>query len=129
MAEPQTTVASKTMLWAGWILSALIVLALVFSGVMKLFKPIAVTEEFTRLGWPDAAVGLGIVEIACALIYAVPRTAVLGAILVTGYLGGAIATHVRISDNFAPPLVMGVLAWLALYLRDAGLRALLPLRT
>jgi xanthine/uracil permease len=96
---------------------------------MKLVKPAALVEEFTRLEWPDVALGLGIVEIACAVIYAIPRTAVLGAILVTGYLGGAIATHVRIHDNFIPPVVMGVLAWLGLYLRDARLRALLPLRT
>jgi hypothetical protein len=106
-----------------------LVVALVFSGVMKLIKPTAITDEFTRLGWPDVTVGLGIVEIACALVYAIPQTAVLGAILVTGYLGGAIATHVRIHDDFVPPLVIGVLAWLALYLRDARLRALLPLRT
>jgi hypothetical protein len=129
MTDLHTLLASKKMLWAGWILSALLVVALVFSGVMKLIKPTAITDEFTRLGWPDVTVGLGIVEIACALVYAIPQTAVLGAILVTGYLGGAIATHVRIHDDFVPPLVMGVLAWLALYLRDARLRALLPLRT
>jgi hypothetical protein len=129
MTDLHTLLASKKMLWAGWILSALLVVALVFSGVMKLIKPTAITDEFTRLGWPDVTVGLGIVEIACALVYAIPQTAVLGAILVTGYLGGAIATHVRIHDDFVPPLIMGVLAWLALYLRDARLRALLPLRT
>ncbi len=128
-SDSQTAVAPKWMYWTGWVLSGLVVAGLVFSGVMKLVKPTAVIDEFTRLGWPDVALGLGIVEIACAIIYAIPRTAVLGAILVTGYLGGAIATHVRIHDNFIPPVVMGVLAWLGLYLRDARLRALLPLRT
>ena len=117
------------MLWAGWIVSGLVVGTLVFSGIMKLVKPAALVDEFTRLEWPDVAFGLGIVEIACAVIYAIPRTSVLGAILVTGYLGGAIATHVRISDNFAPPAFIGVLAWLGLYLRDPRLRALVPLRT
>jgi DoxX-like protein len=128
MPDSETAATPKVMYWTGWVVSGLVVAGLIFSGVLKLVKPTDVTVEFTRLGWPDVALGLGIVEIACAMIYAIPRTAVLGAILVTGYLGGAIATHVRIDDNFIPPAVMGVLAWLGLYLRDARLRALLPLR-
>jgi hypothetical protein len=116
------------MLWAGWIISALPVLMLLFSGATKLAKPAFVIEGFTRLGWDDKlALGLGIVEIACAIIYIVPRTCVLGAILVTGYLGGAIATHVRIGDQFIAPVVLGVLVWGGLWLRDARLRALLPI--
>ena len=129
MPDPQTATGQKYLLWAGWIVTALVVLTLLFSGIMKLVKPAAVVDEFARLEWPDVVFGLGIVEIACAVIYAIPQTSVLGAILVTGYLGGAIATHVRISDNFAPPAVVGVLAWLGLYLRDPRLRALVPLRT
>jgi hypothetical protein len=117
------------MYWTGWVLSGLVVSGLIFSGVMKLVKPAALVEEFTRLEWPDVALALGIVEIACALIYAIPQTAVLGAILITGYLGGAIATHVRIEEGFISPLVIAVLAWIGLYLRDARLRALLPLRS
>jgi hypothetical protein len=73
-------------------------------------------------------VGLGILELVCTVLYAIPRTAVLGAILLTGYLGGAIATHVRIGDDFTPPVIMALLLWGGLYLRDARLRALLPLR-
>jgi hypothetical protein len=124
------TPVSKKMLWAGGVLSALPVLALVMSGIMKLLKPAAVVEGFEHLGWSeDVTLGLGIVEIACAIIYAIPRSAVLGAILTTGYLGGAIAAHVRIGEPFYAPLILGVLVWLGLYLRDARLRALVPLRS
>jgi hypothetical protein len=129
--EPGTETApvSKKMLWAGWIASALPVLALLFSGVLKLAKPAAVLEEFARLGYSESVIpGIGIVEIACAVVYAIPRTAVLGAILVTGYLGGATATHVRVGDPFFGPILFGVLVWVGLYLRDGRLRALVPWR-
>jgi hypothetical protein len=100
------------------------------SAVMKFVKPDDVVKGFAHLGWPEnLAVGLGILEIACTVIYVIPRTAVLGAILLTGYLGGAIATHVRIGDPFYVPIILGVLVWGGLYLRDARLRALLPLRS
>jgi hypothetical protein len=125
--EPAPT--SKTMLWAGRIVSALVVLGLLFSGVIKLMKPDDVVKEFGRLGYDsNVSLGIGILEIACTLIYAIPRTAVLGAILLTGYLGGATATHVRIDDPYFGPIIGGVLVWLGLFLRDARLRALLPLR-
>jgi len=120
------------MLWTGYAISALIVLALLFSAVFKFLQPEDLVTEFKRLEIPvDLPIALGIIEATCAIIYAIPRTAFLGAILVTGYLGGAILTHVRIYDGFAfaSPLVMGMLAWLGLYLRDARLRALIPLRT
>ena len=121
---------SKTMLWAGWVLSALPAAMLLMSGAMKLLKPAPVVEGFPTLGWDiSLAVPLGILEIACTLVYLLPRTAVLGAILLTGYLGGAIATHVRIGEQFIAPLALGVVVWLGLYLRDARLRALLPLRS
>jgi hypothetical protein len=111
-SDVQTAPASKKLLWAGWVVSALPVLMLLASGVMKLAKPTALVEEFARLGWPEhLAVALGIVEIACTVVYAIPRTSVLGAILLTGYLGGATATHVRIGDQFIPPIVGGVLVW------------------
>ena len=71
---------------------------------------------------------IGIVEVACAVLYAIPQTAVLGAVLTTAYLGGAVATHVRASDPFLPPIVLGILVWVGLYLRDERLRPLLPLR-
>jgi hypothetical protein len=69
-----------------------------------------------------------VLELFCAAVYVVPRTAVLGAVLLTGYLGGAVATHVRVGDAFIVPLLLGVLVWAGLYLRDERVRALLPLR-
>jgi DoxX-like family len=120
---------SKTTLWAGRIISALPVLGLTMSAVMKFGSSAQLSEGFKHLGWPESlAIALGITELASAILYAIPQTAVLGAILVTGYLGGAIATHVRIEEGFVPPVVLGVLVWLGLWLRDARLRALLPLR-
>lgn len=125
----KTAPTSKAMLWAGRIVSALVVLGLLFSGVIKVMKPEDVVKEFGRLGYDSKiSLGIGIVEIACTLIYAIPRTAVLGAILLTGYLGGATATHVRIDDPYFGPIIGGVLVWLGLFLRDHRLRALVPLR-
>jgi hypothetical protein len=124
---------SKSALWAGWILSALPALALLTSGAMKLVHPPDLAEGFKTLGWPEEyALGLGILEIACAVVYLIPQTSVLGAILMTGYLGGAIATHVRVGQ-FASGIILqvglGVLVWLGLYLRDPRVRALVPLRS
>jgi hypothetical protein len=119
----------KYMLWAGWVLSTLVVLALIMSAVFKFMQSEEILKEFVHLGYSEgSAVGLGILELACVVVYALPQTAVLGAILLTGYFGGAIATHVRISEGFVSPLVIGVLAWLGLYLREARLRALIPWR-
>jgi hypothetical protein len=118
------------MLWAGWIVSALPVLGLALSAAFKLAAPADILKEFSRLGYQEHhAMGLGILEGVCTVLYVIPQTSVLGAILLTGYLGGATATHVRLDEGFIPPLVMGVLVWLGLYLRDPRLRALLPLRT
>jgi uncharacterized membrane protein YphA (DoxX/SURF4 family) len=125
-----TAPVSKKMLWAGWILGILPALLLLFSGVMKLLKSEDVVQGFEHLGWDHRlALALGILEIGCTIVYLIPQTAVLGAILLTGYLGGAIATHVRIGEQFIPQLILGTLVWLGLYLRDARLRALLPLRS
>jgi uncharacterized membrane protein YphA (DoxX/SURF4 family) len=89
---------------------------LFFSGIMKLPKPAFVVEEFARLGYPESLVlAIGILELACAVIYVIPRTSVLGAILLTGYLGGATATHVRIGDSFYPPVVDETPVWLGLF--------------
>jgi hypothetical protein len=129
LSDTQTAPVSKKMLWAGYIISALPVLMLLFSGVMKLLKPAPVMEGFVRFGYPESlALGIGIVELACAALYVIPRTSVLGAILLTGYLGGATATHVRIGEPFFVPILLGVLIWGGLFLRDERLRALLPLR-
>jgi xanthine/uracil permease len=121
---------SKKMLWAGRIISTLVALALIASGVGKFFRGEKMEEGFTHLGWDlHLALGLGTTEIACAIIYAIPRTSVLGAILLTGYLGGATATHVRVGDPFFTPVILGVVVWGGLYLRCGRLRALIPLRS
>jgi hypothetical protein len=117
---------SKAMFWTGWVLSVLPCLMLLMSGVMKLV-PGAIGDGFEKLGYdPNLAIGLGITEIACTIIYLFPRTSVLGAILLTGYLGGAVATHVRVHDLFIVPIILGVVLWLGLWLRDARLHALVP---
>ena len=129
-SDIQTASTSKKMLWVSYIMSAIPVLMLIMSGVMKLLKPTAVVEGFTHLGWPEnLALALAIVELACTVLYVIPRTSVLGAILLTGYLGGAIATHVRIGEQFIGPVLFGVLIWGGLWIRDARLRALIPLRS
>lgn len=132
-AIPTATISQKR-LWAGRILSALPVLFLVFDGVIKLVKNDAVTEAFTKLGYPvDLAFGIGVLELACVLVYVHPRTSVLGAILLTGYLGGAIALHVRIGSPFFShtffPVYVAAMLWGGLYLRESRLWALLPLRS
>jgi hypothetical protein len=120
---------SKAALWTGRVLSALIVAMLGMSGVMKLMGGEQLTEGFEHLGWPiKVAVTLGIVELTCTLIYAIPQTAILGAVLLTGYIGGAIATHVRIGEPWITQSILGIVVWLALYLREPRLRKLLPLR-
>lgn len=120
---------SNKMVWAGRIVSGLVVLMMTFSAVMKLIKPDAVLTEFARLGYPESVViGIGLLELLCTVVYVIPRTSILGAILLTGYLGGATATHVRIGDLFIWPVIGGVLVWGGLFLRDARLRQLIPLR-
>jgi len=118
-------------LWAGRILSAIPVLMLLVSGAMKVVKPAFVVEGFTTLGWPEQyTLGLGLLELACTAVYVIPRTSILGAILLTGYLGGATATHVRLGDpSLLGAVILGVLVWLGLYWRDTRLRALVPLRS
>jgi hypothetical protein len=121
---------SKKVLWSGRILSAVPVLMLVMSAVMKFAKPPPVVEGFAHLGLPEKlALGLGVLELACTALYVIPRTAVLGAILLTGYLGGAIVSHLRVRDQFIGPIIFGVLVWAGLFLRDKRLRALIPLRS
>ena len=128
-ATQMAPVSNKT-LWAGRIISAIPVLLLLFSGVMKLMMPPSVVEGFAHFGLPlNLAVLIAILEIGSAVVYAIPRAAVLGAILMTGYLGGATLTNVRVGDpSSVMTVLLGVLVWLGLYLRDARLRELLPLR-
>jgi len=122
---------SKGKLWVGRILSWLPALFLLVDGVMKLFKPVVVVEATTKLGYAEnVIVPLGIVLTVCTIIYLIPRSAVLGAILLTGYLGGAVATHVRVGEGPFPiffPIIFGVLLWGGLYLRDNRLRTLIPI--
>lgn len=126
----QTAPASKKIHWTGRIISALPVLLLISTGAATLLNPAAALQGFTHYGYPESALlRITLVEIACAIVYAIPRTSVLGAILLTGYLGGATATHVRVGEPFFIPVVVGILVWLGLYLRDERLRALVLLRS
>ena len=121
--------------WTGRVLSGVVVLFLLFDGAIKLLPLQVVTETMDKMGWgagEGLARSLGIITIACTVLYAVPPTAILGAILLTGYLGGAIASHVRIdSPLFSHTLFglyLGLILWGGLWLRDPALRALLPFR-
>jgi hypothetical protein len=128
-ALAQTPAVSRKTLWVSRIMSALPVLMLLFSAAMKFIKPAAVVEGFAHMGYRESlALGLGIVELTCTVLYVIPRTSVLGAVLLTGYLGGAVATHLRIGEQFVMPIIFGVLVWGGLFLRDPRLRALIPLR-
>lgn len=124
----QTTPVSMKSLWAGRILSGLVVLFLAFDGVGKFVKPVQVVEAFARLGLPiDLSVAIGTLLLVCTVIYAIPRTSVLGAVLLTGYLGGAVAIQLRAGSPVFEttfPIIFGVLAWGGLFLRDHRLRAL-----
>lgn len=125
----ETTPVSKKMLWAGRVLSSLPVLLFAFTATFCLLNPAAAAQGFAHYGYPDGAMlRISLVELACAIVYAIPRTAVLGAILMTGYLGGATATHARVGEPFYLPIIVGIVVWLGLFLRDARLRALIPVR-
>ena len=129
----QTTPISKGRLWTGRIMSVLPALFLFVDGVGKLLKPAPVVEGTVQLGYPESVLlGLGVVLLACTVLYVIPRTAVLGAILLTGYLGGAIATHVRVGSplfsHILFPFYVAMLIWGGLYLCDERLRTLIPLR-
>jgi DoxX-like family len=132
-SETTAVPTSKKKFWAGVLLSALAVLFLLFDSVIKLLKIAAVVESFARLGYPDdLARGIGTLELVCLVLYLVPRTSVLGAILLTGFLGGAVSTHVRVGDPLLShvlfPIYVGLLLWGGLYLREERLRALIPAR-
>ena len=124
---------SKKSLWAGRIVGGLPALFLLVDGAMKLVKPAFVVDATTKLGYSESTITpLGAVLVICTILYLIPVTSVLGAILLTGYLGGAVATHVRAGEGLFPivfPVIFGALLWLALYLNDSRLRALLPLRS
>ncbi|MER8408427.1 DoxX family protein [Mesorhizobium sp. M0185] len=133
MTMSQAAPVSSRALWAGRVLSAVIVLFMIFDGVIKLPPLEIVTQTMVQLGWPaDANVSrmLGIIGLVSTALYALPRTSVLGAILLTAYLGGAVATHVRIGSPLFSHILFGVylgaVLWGGLYLRDPRVRALFP---
>jgi hypothetical protein len=124
---------SKSQLWTGRVLSTLGVLFLLMDSIMKLVKPAMVVDTTVKLGYSASVITpLGIVLFTCLALYCIPPTRVLGAILLTGYLGGAVATHVRVGDplfsHILFPTYIASLLWLGLYLRDPALRAFVPLR-
>ena len=131
MESNTQTHVSNGRLWGGRIMSWLPALFLLIDGVMKLFKPAVVVEATVKLGYPENTIlPIGIVLTVCTIVYLIPRTAVLGAILLTGYLGGAVATHVRVGEGLFPvsfPIIFGVLLWGGLYLRNNRLRSLIPI--
>ena len=132
-SNPTSAAISKGALWTGRVMSTLVVLFLLMDGVMKLFKPEVVVKGTVELGYPETVIiPLGVVLLISVVLYLIPRTAVLGAILVTGYFGGAIAAHVRVGNPLFShvlfPVYFGVLLWGGLYLRDVRIRALIPFR-
>ena len=128
----QTGSVSKGRLWAGRIVGGLPALFLIVDAVMKFIKPAPVVNGTVKLGYSESViVPLGIVLLICTVLYLIPKTAVLGAILLTGYLGGAVATHVRAQEGLFSiifPVVFGAILWLGLWLRDPVLSKLVPLR-
>jgi hypothetical protein len=121
---------SKKMMWVGRVISALPVLLMVFSAVMKLTKAAPVVQGMPRYGYPESQiVTIGMLELLSCIVYLIPNTAVLGAILMTGYLGGATATNFRIGDpSYIMTFLLGVFVWGGLFFRDARVRALIPFR-
>ena len=124
---------TRIQLWSGRVLSALAVLFLLFDVTLHLLRPSFVIEGTKQVGFPvDVILPLGIIQLVCLILYVIPRTAVLGAILWTGYLGGAVATHVRVADplfsHILFPTYVAMLLWGGLWLREQRLRALVPVR-
>jgi hypothetical protein len=123
----------KWMTISGWVLTLLVTAALIMSGVMKFSNDPQLLEGLEKMRLTHEVVKkIGVVEIACAVLYLFPPTTVLGAMLLTGYLGGAVFVHVQLGDpigNIVTPVVIGVLAWLGVYLREPRLRAIAPWRT
>jgi hypothetical protein len=134
VSNTQPVLVSKKMLWTGRVLSGLAVLFLVFDASIKLVRLAPAVEGAIRLGYPAGVVlPLGVILSVCVILYAIPRTSILGAILLTGYLGGAVASNVRVGNPLFGyilfPIYVAVLLWGGIYLREARLRALIPLRS
>jgi len=133
--EPTAQVApvSKAALWAGRIIEILIVLFMLFDCITKIIKMPQVVQATVRIGFPEnRIVAIGVALLVSVIVYVIPRTSILGAILLTGYLGGAVCANVFARTavfNLSFPIIFGVLVWLSLYLRDARLRRMIPLRS
>jgi hypothetical protein len=131
ISTPQTTATPRPFqgkLWTARILGSLVVLFLLVDAAGKILRLAPYVEGTAKVGFPPGLlVPLGLVLLACTVLYVIPRTAVLGAILLTGYLGGATCTHVRLEQPFIMPVLFGVIVWGCLYVRDARIRSLLPL--
>jgi hypothetical protein len=133
LAPTTTTAPSRRAVLAGKVLSIIAVLFLIFDSVTHTMLIPAVVEGFAKAGFPPgSARPIGIVEIVCLVLYVIPQTTVFGAILLTGYLGGAVATNVRMGLPFfgfvLAPVYIGIVLWLGVWLRDGGLRRVVPLR-
>lgn len=131
--KSEVAAPSRGMLVGSWALSGLVILFLLFDGTIKLMNLPMVREATAQLGYPVGTIPvMAVLVLSCTLLYAIPRTSVLGAVLLTGYLGGAVATHLRHSDplfsHILFPVYVGIMAWGGLYLREPRLRALFPLR-
>jgi hypothetical protein len=126
--QPKTASISRRQVWTGRVLSGLVSAFFVMDGVMKLLKPAPVVQATLQLGYPESTiVGIGIVLLVCTVLYLMPRTSALGAILLTGYLGGAVASQLRVGAtwfNILFAVVFGCVVWAGLYLRDSRLRSL-----
>ena len=126
--QPETPCISRKQLWTGRVLSGVASAFFLMDGAMKLAKPAAVVQATLQLGFPESTIlGIGIVLLVCTVLYLIPRTALLGAVLLTGYLGGAVASNVRVSTpwfNILFPVFFGCVVWAGLYLRDRRLRSI-----
>jgi len=128
LTETQPTASSTKMVWSGRIISIVIILFMVFDGVTKLIKIAPVVQAMIQGGFAASlAPVIGVIVLVCTIVYAIPRTSILGAILLTAYLGGATVTNLRVGQPVYLSIVFGILVWLGLYLRDARIRALIPL--
>jgi DoxX-like family len=119
---------SRVLIWIGWGITSLVAALMVVDGVAKILKPPAIVEGTTALGYPESViVGIGIAALCSAVLFAIPRTSIVGAILLTAYLGGAVASHVRAGEPFFAAVIFAVVMWIGLLLREPRLRELLPL--
>ncbi len=120
---------SGKVVWVGRGITGIVSLLFLFSAGMKLVGGAEVKQGIAHLGFPESLIiPLAILEMACTVVYLIPATSVLGAILLTGYIGGAICTHWRVGDPFLPQVAIGIVIWLGVYLREHRLKALIPLR-